>query len=855
MHRIAPPPIAVLLIGSAALVGSAALLGGRHASAAEKLDADSSTPTVDFVRDVRPLLSAKCFACHGPDAKEGGLRLDSREAALAEADSGDRAIVPGRPDQSRLLDRVTHDDADLRMPQGKEPLSAEQVAALRNWIAAGAPFQRHWADVPPVQSPLPSVQDRRWPRGALDYYVLSRIEAAGLKPNEEADRYQLARRLYLDLIGLPPTVEEVDAFVADTRPDAYERLVDRLLASPRFGERWSRWWLDLARYADTNGYESDEPRTMWPYRDWVINALNRNMPFDRFTIEQLAGDLLPDPGQERLVATAFHRNTLINTEGGAKNDEFKDAAIKDRVETTATVWLGSTFLCAQCHNHKYDPYTQRDYYALYAIFNNTTDKAVADESDTVPVFYGDWRDIARLRQQLQAAEALIDPDHPAHAEDQKRWEEDLRKGLAAGELLSPTPPVEVIDALDVPAAERTSRQAALVEKWYRRVSPRLKTLRDEHTAIFERMEQYKADRTATVMVMKEGSPQPTHVQQRGNFLTPGELVRAGVPAAYGVKLRGVPTDRLALARWLVEPSHPRTARVTVNRLWDVLWGEGIVATSEDFGSQGDLPSHPLLLDHLAVEFVESGWDVKHLLREIVTSAAYRQSSQITSQKLEADRYNRLLARGPRFRVEAEAVRDVALTASGLLSARIGGPSVFPPQPEAVFENLFIEGGFRKWPESEGDDRYRRGVYTFVKRTALHPMLSSFDGSNRVSCTVDRKRSNTPSAALNTLNGPTFVEASGALGIALATHAGDTAARIEYGFRRCATRLPQPREVEALTQLYNTALVRFENDPAAVYEALKEGRVEAPEGVAPPQLAAWLAVANTLLNMDATLTKG
>jgi hypothetical protein len=454
------------------------------------------------------------------------------------------------------------------------------------------------------------------------------------------------------------------------------------------------------------------------------------------------------------------------------------------------------------------------------------------------------------------------------------WEAELRRQLAAGEIITPPPPQDVLEALPLAAEQRSKRQSSLLDQWYRKVSPRLKSLRDRQVEIFQQLEAARASSTATVMIMREGAKQPTHVQLRGDFLQPGELVQPGVPAAFGVPLAGVPANRMALARWLVDPRHPRTARVTVNRLWDMLEGEPLVATSDDFGSQGELPAHGELLDWLAVEFVEQGWDVKHLLRTIVTSATYRQSSRISPEQLDRDRYNRLLARGARYRVDAEIVRDLALEAAGLLEEKIGGPCVFPPQPEAVFENLFIEGGFKTWPESVGEDRYRRAVYTFVKRTALHPLLSNFDAPNRVLCTVHRKRSNTPSAALNTLNGPTFVEASGALALRMAqfdasgaawasAHApaeaasnGDgTATRIAYGFRLCATRPPRERELDALLQLYQQALARFENDPAAAHAAVTAGRIDVAAGADhEATLAAWMAVANTLLNMDATLSR-
>ncbi len=993
---------------------------------------------VDFLRDVRPILAANCYTCHGPDAQESGLRLDRRDAALAEADSGHPAIVPGNPNKSRLLKLVQESDPDLRMPQDADPLRPEQVAVLRRWIEAGAPYPKHWSNVNPAWPSLPPVSDMDWPRSSLDYFVLARMRGAGLSPNEPADRYALCRRVYLDLIGLPPTVEDADEFVADLRPDAYERLVDRLLASPRYGERWARWWLDLARYADTNGYESDEPRIMWPYRDWVVRALNANQPFDEFTIDQIAGDLRPGATLDQQVATGFHRNTLINTEAGSRDDEFKDAAIKDRVDTTATVWLGATMGCAQCHNHKYDPFTQREYYQLYAFFNNTTDKAVDGENDTLDVFFGDPAEVQRLQAEVARVESQLAADAAAYQEQQARWEKDLKAKLAdndrrwipllpessiskAGAAFARQPDksllvtgpnadhdtyvvtlrttarrvsalrlealtdpshtnqslarssngnfvltdfrvetkesadseyrtVELRDAeadfsqkgypvidaingepengwavaghelrenrealfifdqpltfdretllrvslhhesefvkhnigrfrlsiathedprlddaftvpddirliLDVAPDERHADQAKRLHEHYREFSPDFIELRSQLDRAKQQLATYEQTMTTTVMIMKEGPPRETHVQKRGNFLSLAAQVQADVPNSFELPLADAEPNRLTFARWVVHPDNPRTARVTVNRIWDTIFGQGLVGTSEDFGAQGDLPTHPELLDCLAVEFVESGWDIKRLLRTIVTSATYRQSSRTTREKLAADRYNRWLSRGPRFRLEAEAVRDTLLSAGGLLSSKMGGTAVFPPQPEVVWEGLFIEGGYKRWPTSRGEDRFRRALYTFVKRTALHPMLRNFDASNRTVCTVDRKRSNTPLGALNTLNDPAFVEAAGGLARRMAGHEGAAETKADYGFRACATRPPKARELSAVLRLYETTLAHYTNHPHEAREAVNSAFGQAPPDADIAELAAWIVVANTLLNMDATLTKG
>jgi hypothetical protein len=659
---------------------------------------------------------------------------------------------------------------------------------------------KHWAYRKPIRSRLPAVKDTHWPRNAIDSFLLARLEQEGLRPAPEADRATLIRRLSLDLIGLPPSVTEVDAFLADARPDAYERLVERLLASPRYGERWARPWLDLARYADTNGYEKDKPRTMWLWRDWVIQALNADLPFDQFTIEQLAGDLLPGATVRQKVATGFHRNSMLNDEAGIDAEEFRVVAVKDRVDTTATVWLGTTLDCAQCHSHKYDPFTQEEYYRFYAFFNQTADSGTGNGPEmtvATPEQQKELDDVkakvAELKEELRQREARKDPGV-----------KETRDRLAAWEFL-------------------------------------LSTIRP-----------------ATTMVMQElAKPRENYVMLRGDFKQKGPKVEPGTPAALHTWAEGAPRNRLGLARWLVDRDNPLVGRVTVNRAWEVFWGRGLVQTPEDFGTQGDKPTHPELLDWLAVEFIESGWTMKALHRLIVTSAAYRQSSRAPAELYRRDPQNLLYARGPRLRVEYEMLRDQALAAGGLLSRRVGGPSVMPPQPPGIWESSF---GFYdlpnfRWKNADGDDRYRRGLYVFLRRTAPYPTFTLFDAPNRDVCSVKRARTNTPLQALATLNDPVFVEAAGGLARRALTEAPESVeAKVRFTFRVCVAREPEAREVEALVSLYKKALARYEKDTKAAEALVKHCRVDAA-GLRIEQLATWTVVANVLLNLDETLTKG
>jgi hypothetical protein len=1024
---------------------------------------------VDFVRDVRPILAARCYRCHGPTKQVAGLALNRKDRALEGGDSGP-AVVPGNAAASRLVRYVAGLGPKGRMPpegQGR-PLTPAQVALLRAWVDQGAKWpdgadilapSEHWAYRKPVRPPLPAVKDAAWPRNGLDYFVLARLERAGLRPAPQADQATLIRRLSLDLIGLPPTVAEVDAFVADARPDAYERVVERLLASPRHGERWARPWLDLARYADTNGYEKDRPRSIWPWRDWVVRALNADMPFDQFTVEQLAGDLLPGSTLEQKVATGFHRNSLLNDEGGINAEEFRVVAVKDRVDTTATVWLGTTLECAQCHSHKYDPFSQREYYRFYAFFNNTADSGVGNGPELgVPTPAHKAR-VARLKEELASLKKALAARDARLAELQPAWEEEVRKAPRPRELpwrglhlhyrLSAGKGARVADAsgggrhgtfkggkgpaweggalyldgsgahvdggaagdfqhtqafsygcwaraetrggcllsrIDDPKGYRgydlffsdgrfevhlahawpkdalkvSTRRAFAVGAWHhifvtydgsgkaagvklyvngkeealhvekdalkgsiktavsfkvgrrhltgsfkgwvsdvrvyeRRLGPdEVQALAARHPALelvaipaAKRTARQRADLTAyhraqdlvrevllagveeaqdelaksgpaTTMVLQElPRPRAAHVLKRGDYRQKGPRVEPGVPAALHPFPAGAPRNRLGLARWLVDRDNPLVARVTVNRYWQAYFGQGLVKTPEDFGTQGERPTHPELLDWLAVEFMDRGWSMKALHRLIVTSATYRQSSRLTPEGLRRDPGNELYGRAPRPRLEHEMLRDVALAAGGLLSPKLGGPSVMPPQPEGVWENSF---GFYdlpdfRWRTATDEDRYRRGLYTFLRRTAMYPSFLLFDGPGRDVCVVRRARTNTPLQALALLNDPVFVEAAGGLARRALTEGGATAEqRAAYAFRLCVARKPEVAEVRALVRLYEKARARYGKDGAAAARLVKHTRVDAG-GLSVAELAAWTVVANVLLNLDETITRG
>ena len=990
---------------------------------------------IDFNRDVRPILSDNCFKCHGfdPKTRDGDRRLDTREGALVEND-GVRAIVPGQLTASDLHLRIHSTDKDDVMPPPKtgKKLSSRQKAILDKWIEQDAPYDQHWAFKKPQQAPLPEVKKVDWSRGAIDRFVLARLEAAGLAPSPEADKYTLVRRLYLDLIGLPPTPEEADAFAKDASPEAYEKLVDRLIASPRYGERWARRWLDLARYADTNGYEKDRERSIWPYRDWVIKALNDGMPFDQFTVEQLAGDLLPKPTREQLIATGFHRNTMLNEEGGIDPLEFRFHAMADRVGTTGTAWLGLTVACAQCHTHKYDPITHHEYYGMMAFLNNAdepeldlpapdaaaqektrkeklakliaalpekwplpkqdaTPESAAPLSDTerrqkiVEEKFAEWLAKERARTvrwtalrpasaksnlplltvqpdasvltsgdtqktdifELKYAdvprgvtairlEALPHDSLPAHGpgfcyyegpkgdfflgefvmnvggqpvkfvrasesyaknnfgknpasaqaatdgDPQTGWSCADRPGeaheavfvpeqsLSAAEfdlkmifgrhypcslgrfrisVTTDATPAEARPLTDeisrlflVPDAQLTAEQRAQLREQFLLAAPELAAAAKEIAGL------RKPAAHQTTLVMRErpaNNPRPTFLHNRGEFLQPTERVPVSVIAAVATYPNDAPPSRLGFARWLVSPENPLTARVTVNREWAAFFGHGIVRTLGDFGFQGEAPSHPELLDWLAVDFAREGWSLKRLHKQIVTSATYRQASRVTPELLARDAENRLLARGPRFRLEAEITRDAALRVSGLLSEKMGGPGVRPPQPEGVTEAAY---GNAKWNADTGENRYRRSIYTFQKRTAPFALYNNFDAPTGEACVARRDVSNTPLQALALLNDQVFLEAARALGVAFAAQGDSVEARVRTLFRRCLTRPPTDDEVKRLAKFFYAQRARFdlgELDAKALVGA-ETGDVH--------EAAAWTALARALFNLDETITR-
>lgn len=1133
---------------------------------------------VDFNRDVRPILSNKCILCHGPDPEglQAGLRLDLRDVAIGELESGTTAIVPGKPEASEMLVRVSSTDADLRMPPPEHgaALTAAEVDVLTRWIRQGAHYAQHWSYVKPQRPELPNASGELagWPQNPVDNFVLQKMQAHGLQPSREADRYALARRVFLDLIGLPPTIEEADAFAADTTADAYEKLVDDLMSRPAFGEHWARKWLDLARYADSAGYADDPPRTIWAYRDWVIRAINSNMPFDQFTREQLAGDLLPNPTDSQLVATAFHRNTLTNNEGGTQDEEFRNVAVVDRVNTTMAVWMGTTMACAQCHTHKYDPLTQEEYFQMFAILNNTQDADRRDESPLLELYSDDQKQQkSDLEQQIADLTSLLATPTPELAASQQAWENRLAKPFAwhsvkpadvkrsseqpaqildDGSVLvatsavkdtytieipfgadmlpdlksatalrletlphdslpgkgsghgggnfvitgvnvqlvpegqqapqakfvritnngkaqmlslaevqvfsggtnvavkgkttqhstayngppeyaidgntdgdyqknsvthtdtvddpwwevdlgslqaidrvlvwnrtdnglhtrlkdfnvqlldadrnvvwqtqvaeSPNPSAEfspsnlreiplrsafadyhqpdfepadvlkgsagakdgwaiggaitkahqlvlvpqkvivldppatlrvtiaqnsthenhllghfrlsVTDAesaversgvpaaqlaiLDKPVAERVDEEAVQLAKWYREnAAPELQQHRNQLQKATQTLAAMKPAVSVPILREMADKRRETRLQHRGNYLDKGQVVEPGVPEVFHAAPDRETLDRLALADWLVSPENPLTGRVLANRYWETVFGRGIVPTSEEFGSQGELPTHPELLDWLATELLLHEWDTRHLLRTLVTSATYRQSAQYPAGEKVADPDNRWLARGPRVRLSAEMVRDQALFVSGLLSDKMYGPPVRPPQPSLGLTAAF--GSSTDWKTSEGDDRYRRGLYTTWRRSNPYPSMATFDAPNREVCTVKRNSTNTPLQSLVTLNDPAYVEAAQALARLALQQSEDVSEQLTFAFRRCVLRPPTQAERQALLALYADSQNELTGKPDEAQKLATDPVGPLPEGLDTTMAASMTVVCNVLLNLDEMFLK-
>jgi len=803
---------------------------------------------VDFDRDVRPILSANCFQCHGPDeqARQAELRLDTRDGLLDE-DREPRVVVPGDPLASELVRRITSDDEYERMPPPESNLSltAAEIETLRMWVAAGADWQGHWSFEPLSQPDVPQVSDATWPNNAIDHFVLARLEKEGLTPSPEAEKSRLLRRVTLDLTGLPPTPAETRAFLADEDPYAYERVVDRLLASPRYGERMAWEWLDAARYADTNGFQGDPVRTMWPWRDWVIGAINANMPFDQFTIEQLAGDLLPDATLQQRIASGFNRNHMYNGEGGRIPEETRVENVFDRVETTSTVWMGLTMTCARCHDHKFDPITQAEYYRLFDFFNQTSEEGKPVRGN-IPPFVHYYTPTAQ--QRLDAAIAEL-----SAASTEVAQMERLRFALGGGETQADPDglPEEIRDIL---AKQPQERDAESIKKLIEYV----KQSAAQYQQALERLEQARAshekakDAAVEVMVMDTLSePRPTAILDRGSYNKPGETVTAGVPGALPELPTDAAVDRLALARWLVDPAHPLTARVVVNRHWQTFFGVGLVATSEDFGSQGERPSHPELLDWLADEFIYTGWDVKRLHRLIVTSATYRQTSRAMPELRERDPDNRLLARAARYRMPAWMLRDQALAAAGLLVERIGGPPVKPYQPAGLWTEATF--GKIKYEQDSGEELYRRSLYTFWRRIVGPPVF--FDSAKRQTCEVNASRTNTPLHALTTLNDITFVEAARAMAERLLLSESQTAEeRIALAFQIALARDPDAEEREVLLNRHSALQQSFEHNPDSAAKLLDVGESAADAKLDRAEHAAYTAICLLIMNLDEALTR-
>ncbi len=707
----------------------------------------------DFNLTIRPILARHCTGCHGTDeaTREADLRLDHFEGATADL-GGYPAIVPGHPDSSLLINRITSDD-DPMPPDGHVRLTGDEVETLRRWISDGASYEKHWSFELPVSVDPVVDPDDQWSTSTIDRFVWLRLGEKGLEPNGQAEPERLIRRLALDLTGLPPTQELVDSFAANVSIENYESIVDQLLVDQGFGEHWASLWLDLARYADSVGYAGDEPRTIWPWRDWLIRSLNENQPFDQFTMEILAGDLLNEPTESQRLATAFHRNTLSNNEGGTNDEEFRTISIKDRSSTTASTWLGLTMRCAECHSHKYDPISQIEYYQFLDFFNQTAD---ADRPDETPVL--------KL--------------------------ESVTNGN--GEPVS------------VPVLE----------------------------------------------LVPDDQLRTTHLMKRGNFRNQGVAVAAATPAFLHLWPEDVSKDRLGLAKWIVLPENPLTARVIVNRYWSRLFGRGIVETEEDFGTQGTLPTHRELLDWLAIDFGSNGWDTKRLLKKLVMSATYRQSAVATSEKIDADPDNRWLSRGPRNRLTAEVVRDQALVIAGLLSRKMYGAPVYPPNPVKSVTNAFK--GEEIWTVSEGEDRYRRAIYTYLKRSQPHPLFETFDMSTRDVCCLRRIATNTPLQSFMTLNDETFVEAAQALAIVMMA-GEDVDTQIAIGLQRATMRQPTEAEIAALRGLYERSVAGFESDIAAA-RLMAGTRATAKSDAEMVRIAALVVVGNIILNLDSVLTK-
>ncbi len=798
------------------------------------LTLSASAAPVDFNREVQPILSDNCYHCHGPDSssRKAGLRLDLQEAAFAGGKSGLASIVPGKPDESELIARiVSHDPEEIMpSPDSNKTLSAAQKDILRRWISEGAVWGEHWAYVAPKRPAVPVVAASQLsaPRNPIDAFILARLATEKITPAPEASRAILIRRVSLDLIGLPPTIAEVNAFVNDAQPDAYERLVDRLLASKHYGERQARPWLDVARYSDSNGYSVDAPRQIWKYRDWVVAALNRDQPYDQFVIEQLAGDLLPNPTTEQKVATGFNRNTQINQEGGIDPEQFRIEAVMDRVATFGSAFLGLTINCAQCHDHKFDPIPQADYFRLFAFFNSTVDDGHGESipggrlsfaSETGPAD----NFVAEIAQTRAAMAKFLEP----YAKDYPAW----RASVTPEEREKFKQ--NVITALTLTWDKQTINQRRAMFLTFGGANAEFTTLNEKLGVL----EKHESKATMTLIMSELSKPRETTIFIKGDFTRPGDKVTPGTLSVLPPLATKTTANRLDLARWLFDPANPLTSRVMVNRIWQQYFGLGLVETENDFGSQGAPPTNPELLDWLATEFSAQKWSMKAMHRLIVTSATYKQSSLARPDLDLADPLNKLLARQNRIRLDAEIIRDVGLSASGLYEPKLGGPPVYPPQPEGVMN---LGQSRRAWTPSVGSNRYRRALYTHMWRATPHPAVAVFDAPDGFSACTRRLRSNTPLQALTLLNDLQFFEFAEALAARIQRDGGtNDAARLDYAFSLCTSRAPTAIERSRLLDLLRDLQL-----PA---------KAPATDPAATPQ-EAWTIVSRVLLNLDETITR-
>ncbi|MFO0879697.1 MAG: DUF1553 domain-containing protein [Gemmataceae bacterium] len=799
---------------------------------------------LEFNRDIRPILSEYCFACHGPDTakRKAGLRLDDEASARA-------VLVAKKPHESDLFLRLIEKNPKRRMPPaatGKE-LSTTQIDLLRRWIEEGAVYQPHWSFVSPKRPTLPPVREAKWVRNPIDRFVLARLEAEGLKPSPEADRRTLLRRMSFDVLGLPATPGEIEAFLADTGDRAYEKQVDRLLGSQHHGERLGLWWLDLVRFADTGGYHSDNHRDVYLFRDYVIDSFNRNKRFDTFTIEQLAGDLLPNPTPEQRIGSGYNRLLMTTEEGGAQAKEYLAKYAADRVRNASSVWLSLTMGCAECHNHKYDPITLKEFYQFASFWADVGEVAVGRQPQTRIATAEQEIELKQAEAALGEAQKSLNKAAEGLDAAQKAWEQEARADLKKL-------PGNIAAALKVDPAKRNKAQKDALTNHFRATVPQLAPLRQKVAEAQARKARIEA-KIPTTLVSMPVAPRTMRVLARGNWLDDsGEIVAPITPASLPkLTASGKRPTRLDLARWLVSQDHPLTARVFVNRLWKLYFGQGLVTSMEDFGSQGTPPSHPELLDWLAVEFRDSGWDVRHLERLILTSATYRQSSLVGETLRQRDPYNRLLARQGRFRLDAEIVRDNALAISGLLVRKVGGPSVKPYQPAGYW--AYLNFPTRDYVEDRGEGQYRRGIYTYWQRTFPHPSLIAFDAPSREECTAERPRSNTPQQALVLLNDPSYVEAARVLAERTLREGGKAdPERLTFAFRLALGRPPRPGEVELLLPLLAKHFDQYGKDKASADKLLAVGQAPLSKEIDPVALAAWTSLTRVLLNLHETITR-